>query len=285
MQTLAVVAPAKINLSLRILGRRPDGYHELDSIFLPLDLADQVEVKILPEARRVECLCVGHPELDGAENLAARAARLFLEASDLGVGVSIQIQKRIWIAAGLGGGSSDAAAVLLALAELLGEPRIPLAELARRLGADLPFFLDPRPARAAGIGERLTPLANLRSWPVVLLNPRLPLSTARVFATLGLEKGEVGPSTPHTDEELAWLSSSPWRLLGNDLRPAALRLLPRIAELEQALAAEGARGVSLSGSGPTVFGIFDELERARRAASRLARAQDRSVLLAMTASS
>ena len=111
-------APAKINLALRVLGRREDGYHELDTIFVPLELADEVKVEVAPSGgpNQVTCRCPGHPELDGPDNLAARAAALYLERGGTeGIAVTIEIRKRIWTAAGLGGGSSDAAAVLLAL--------------------------------------------------------------------------------------------------------------------------------------------------------------------------
>lgn len=283
---MRVLAPAKINLCLRVLCRRRDGYHELDSVFLPLELADELELELLPDAGRVECRCPGHDELAGVENLAARAARLILEASRAPLGVSIRIQKRIWIAAGLGGGSSDAAAVLRALPRALGDPTLSLDAIALELGADVPYFLDPRPARVRGIGERRDALEDLPGWPLVLLNPGAPLSTRAVFDELGLARGAEGPSRSLADHELAALRAAPWRIVGNDLRAPALRLCPAIESLEAALVAEGARAVGLSGSGPTVFGIFETIEAAARAGERLrGRLGERSVLVTMTASS
>lgn len=280
-----MLAPAKINLCLRVLSRRGDGHHELDSVFLPLELADELELELVPGAG-VACTCPGHEALGGGENLAARAARLFLEASRASFGVSIRIQKRIWIAAGLGGGSSDAAAVLRALARELGEPPISLDGLALQLGADVPYFLDPRPARVRGIGERRDPIADLPRWPLLLVNPGTPLSTRAVFAELGLPCGAQGPSRSLGDLELAALRDAPWRLAGNDLRAPALRLCPAIAALEAALVEEGARAAAPSGSGPTVFGLFETTEAASRAAGRLrARLGEGSVVATMTASS
>ncbi len=285
---MLVLAPAKVNLCLRVLGRRADGYHELDSIFLPLDLCDELELELRPRAAgepAVVCACPGQPALDGDENLAARAGRLFLETQPRALALAIQIRKRIWTAAGLGGGSSDAAAILRALAAELGPPPAGLAALALRLGADVPFFLEPRPARVRGIGERLEPLAGVPSWPLLLVNPGRPLSTRAVFAELGLAPGAVGPSRPLREEELAALRAAPWRLAGNDLRAPALRLMPELASVEEALVGEGARAVALSGSGPTLFGIFDELDAARRAGERLRTRGGLEVAAAMTASS
>jgi len=164
-----VFAPAKINYGLRILGVLPDGYHLLDSVFLPLDVGDEIEIEAADRgiAIEVEGLSAGVPA--GAENLAAKAAQSFLKEAGLGSALAIRLTKGVPAAAGLGGGSSDAGAVLRLLAQRhpgrVASER--LAELALDLGADVPFFLDPRPARVGGIGERITPLAGARSLAVL----------------------------------------------------------------------------------------------------------------------
>ena len=165
MRTLELRAPAKVNLGLRITGVREDGYHCLDSVFVPLDLADEVALRVEPaETSRVfvslsGAMASGLPA--GPDNLAARAARAFLQRASLTAWVSIELEKRIPVGAGLGGGSSDAGAVLRGLATLFpgGICAEELAAIALELGADVPFFLAPRPARVRGIGERSEPLA------------------------------------------------------------------------------------------------------------------------------
>jgi 4-diphosphocytidyl-2-C-methyl-D-erythritol kinase len=270
MLTATRLAPAKINLALRVLGRRPDGYHEIDSIFLPLELADTVEVTVHRSGElAVTCQCPGHPDLDGEGNLAFRAAQSYLERAGLGARILVTIHKRIWTAAGLGGGSSDAAAVLLALRDTLGglAPEA-ILNLARGLGADVPYFLDPRPMRAQGIGHELTFLSGCPPLPLVLLNPGRPLSTAAVYSGLGLPPGKAH-SSPLENDHLGHLADR-WRdLLENDLEEVAARQCPEIPVMKEALRAAGAVGVSMSGSGPTVFGVFEGAEAARRAADNL----------------
>lgn len=284
-RALALAAPAKVNLGLRILGRRSDGYHLLESLFLPLELADAIEVSVGPSeagdvAVQLEVLgerSEGVPA--DASNLAARAAAGFLEAGGVdGLAVRIRLEKRIPAQAGLGGGSSDAAAVLRALATLL--PRTledgPLCGLALRLGADVPFFLDPRPARVGGIGERIDPVEWVSPLWLMLVHPGVGLATAEVYAAYdaleaALTPAEAGPTVrppggPLDPPALAGLLESGVR---NDLEPAAVRLCPLVARLRREIAATGALGVGMSGSGPTLFGVFEDERSARAAASRL----------------
>lgn len=278
--SVQLTAPAKINLYLRVLGRRADGYHELDTLFIPLALADRVEVAYTPGPLRpsdrpnpaagVTCACPGHPELEGEHNLAARAARAYLEAAELrGVQVELTVHKSIWIAAGLGG-SSDAAAVLLALNRLAPAlPRRRFQTLARDLGADVPFFLAPRPALARGVGDTLTDLPFLLpELHLVLVNPGLPLKTAAVFEGLKLEPG--GPRQPQFDPPEAMDILALSALIHNDLEPVAASLRPEITGIQRALDASGAAGVGMSGSGPTVFGLFPTPQLASAAAHKVA---------------
>ena len=269
-------APAKVNLGLRIRARRPDGYHELESLFAVLDLADELALEIeradVPSVTlRLEPTGSGAPA--DASNLAARAAELFLAETGLSLRVEISLRKHTPVAAGLGGGSSDAGAVLRALAGYapgaLASDR--LAKLALRLGADVPFFLDPRAAWVRGIGERVEPVRGLPELPLVLASPGEPLATREVFRVYDvLQPGgpHSGPDGSRTD--LAGLLRDPpalAALLHNDLESAALRLCPAIRRLRKELLVRGALAVGMSGSGPTLFGVFESHAAARSAAA------------------
>jgi 4-diphosphocytidyl-2-C-methyl-D-erythritol kinase len=264
-----LLAPAKVNLGLRIVGRRSDGYHELESLFAPLDLADRLEVT-LEEGAPAEVRLVLAGESGGvptdARNLAARAAQAFLDAAGRRARVRIALEKRVPAAAGLGGGSSDAGAVLRALDRRLPGALRPeaLAELALGLGADVPFFLDPRPALVSGVGERRGPLPRpLPSLALLLAIPGVPLATAAVFAAhakSGAAPRARGGLVAALDEALAGPDGSlPERLgalLANDLEAAAELACPGIAAVRRALRECGARAVGLSGSGATLYGVF-----------------------------
>lgn len=281
----SVTAPAKVNLSLRVLGRRSDGYHQLDSLFLPLSFSDQLTIRARSASTvSVRCNCPQRPELAGEDNLAARAARLLLQHAGVNAEVEIEIDKRIWQAAGLGGGSSDAAAVLLALNAALAERAVSPVELARvalELGADVPYFLDPGPRRARGIGEQLTRVAGLPALALVLANPGICLPTADVFCALGLTPGtelHPAPQPEHVDGSLATVAA----LMINDLEPAAIRLCPRIARLKEGLLAAGAIAACMSGSGATVFGLCENESHAQRVAAQLREGEDALVLCTTT---
>jgi 4-diphosphocytidyl-2-C-methyl-D-erythritol kinase len=183
---LALPAPAKLNLFLHILGRRADGYHELQSAFVPLDLADLLDFE-----RRDDGLIerTGDVIGDPGNDLAIRAARALQQASGTRFGVSINVEKRIPAGSGMGGGSSDAATTLVALNRLweLHWPRARLSELAPALGADVPFFLGAGPAFVEGIGERLTPVA-LAPRHYAVVHPQVPVSTREIFSDVGLTR-------------------------------------------------------------------------------------------------
>jgi 4-diphosphocytidyl-2-C-methyl-D-erythritol kinase len=261
-------APAKINLGLRIVGSRPDGYHELDSLFVPLDLADEVEIEVAPASDlevfiEVEGMADGVPA--DSSNLAFRAASLFAERAGLHCQIRLRVNKRIPSGAGMGGGSSDAGAVLRGLRELF--PRVvdfSLADLALELGADVPFFLDPRPARVTGIGEKIEALEGFSGLSVLLVNPGISLSTAEIFRTYdavvpALTKSAAGrtllPHSGPTGSELEFASAGEINLQ-NDLEPIAIRLCAPVARLLARVRDVGAQAVGMSGSGPTVFGLF-----------------------------
>ncbi len=260
-------APAKLNLCLYLGPRREDGLHELCSLFEPLALADLIDVK---EAERDEVVCAG---VEG-ENLAARALAALRERGWDHPPLRIEIEKRIPVAAGLGGGSADAAAVLRLAAGEVAD----LEEIALELGADVPSQLTPALALVRGAGERIEHLPQPTPHAVVLLPDGGGLSTAAVFAEA--DRLGLGRTADELDElagqlrVVAGAGASPLaypELLVNDLEPAARSLRPAIGEVLDALRAAGAPQALLTGSGPTAFGLFESLAAARSAAAELDR--------------
>lgn len=262
-------APAKLNLCLYLGPTREDGLHELCSIFAPLLLADRIAVSTNEDEGAVdEVLCKG---IDG-DNLAATALRALRAAGFDAPPLRVEIDKRIPVAAGLGGGSADAAAVLR-----LGEGRVPdLAAIARRIGADVTSQLEPRLALVEGAGERLTPLPPAGDWGVVLIPDERGLSTPEVYAEadrLGL--GRTAEELASVRERLlaaALEGVSPLdyaELLTNDLGPAAISLRPSIGEAIDALVEAGAVHALVTGSGPTAFGLFGDFAKADAGAAAL----------------
>lgn len=275
------IAPAKVNFGLRILGRRPDGYHEIESLFLPIDLADSLRVSLRSEAG-VSLTVRGEAEgvPNDGRNLAVRAAEAFLAEAGEATGVALDLTKRIPSPGGLGGGSSDAGAVLRALDQLLpgAVPKARLFALALGLGADVPFFLDPQPALVGGIGEAIEPVGGLPSFVLLLAHPGAALQTAAVYAAFdggpdSLTAPGVGPSIRAllATREEGWLRSLIPDLVRNELEPAATRLCPAVAEIRKEIEAAGALAVSLSGSGPTQFGVFPSEGAADEARRRIQR--------------
>lgn len=259
-------APAKINLCLHVLGKRNDGYHELAMLMQRVSLYDVIEFEVVPTPG-IRVQCDGLTLAPGEENIAGRAASLLLERAGHPWGVHLSIEKNIPVAAGLGGGSSDAATVLLVLNELLGTPcsREQLMELGARLGADVPFFVHETAAWATGIGDRLLEAPQLPAVWYVLVNPGKGVSTAAVYGKLGLtSKIDTSrlPRFPGTPEALV-------AQLHNDLERVTLVDCPEVGALKQRLLELGAMGALMSGSGPTVFGVFDSKEAASVAAAGL----------------
>jgi 4-diphosphocytidyl-2-C-methyl-D-erythritol kinase len=258
----AFLAPAKINLCLHVLGKRPDGYHELLMLMQRVTLFDRVVIELTP-ASKLAVSCAGVPLAPGEENIAARAARLLLGRAGVARRVALTIDKQIPVAAGLGGGSSDAATVLLGLNRMLdlGASRETLRDLGRELGADVPFFVLERQAWAAGIGDILDPVPELPRVSYLLVNPGVAVSTAWVYGNLGLTPpGDVAKlrEFPKTPEGLV-------RLLHNDLERVTVGRYPELAGIKAQLLSLGAAGALMSGSGPTLFGVFDDPVAARRA--------------------
>jgi len=269
-------APAKINLRLRVVGKRADGYHLLDTIMLPVSLYDEIIIKkgkkigtksALKDRLTVTCDDPLVPQ--GRKNLAYKAASLVLNERARTESIRIRIHKRIPIGAGLGGGSSDAAATLIGLNRLfrLGYTLKRLGRISSALGADVPFFLRGVPARVRGIGERLTPLRAIPRFWLIILYPNFPVSTAWVYRNLPLKltKAIVNTSINLSLESPANLR----KLLVNDLETVTMGRYPRIGLLKEELARQGAVGTLMSGSGSSVFGVFQSRRSAQRAFLRL----------------
>jgi 4-diphosphocytidyl-2-C-methyl-D-erythritol kinase len=282
-QPFSVLAPAKLNIRLKITGRRPDGYHELVSIMVPVDLFDHLELKFITEPR-IDITCRGFPAPPNADNLVCRAARAFLAQIGWRKGLSIDLTKRIPVAAGLGGGSSDAAAILMALNETLcaSQPLSPkqMAELALKQGADVPFFLKRSPCIARGIGEILEPIPKLPPFCYVIVMPDISVSTAKVYEALDQpsykpleeDKRELELTNDEYHVIIRNLLKMPveaCHLLENDLERVTVSRFPIIREIKQSLMDVGAIGALMSGSGPSVFGVFESRAGALRAKSVL----------------
>jgi 4-diphosphocytidyl-2-C-methyl-D-erythritol kinase len=266
---------AKINLGLEVLSLRDDGYHELRTLFQTIDLRDEIVLRPLPGEVRVVC---DHPLVpsDGT-NLAARAAEALRHYARLDAGVLIEIRKTIPVGGGLGGGSSNAATVLLGLDRMWGLGLGPagLHGLARRLGADVPYFLVGGTALGLGRGDEVYPLHRQLRAHVVLVDPGIHVSTARVFTRVdaGLTPRENSNSIFFfVSRELE--GTGAFRLLVNDLEAAALEEAPGLREqvlrIRAVLAGAGARLSALSGSGASWFGLFDTARSAGRACRALA---------------
>jgi len=260
---ITLFAPAKINGFLEIAGRRSDGYHELRTLFIPISLYDKIELFCISDGIKIFCSNTTVPSDE--TNLAAKAARLFFEKTGIKSGLEIRIEKNIPVAAGLGGGSSDAASVLKGLNSLFGSPldARDLCNMALCLGADVPFFIHALPSYAEGIGEILSAVVDMVQYEVLIVNPGMPLSTAEVYKKLNL-----GLTKCKKENKYPALNQGPFdikKMLYNDLEIPAISLCPVIGEIKSFLMGLDADGVLMSGSGPTVFGLFTEVDKADKA--------------------
>ncbi|HUI97141.1 MAG TPA: 4-(cytidine 5'-diphospho)-2-C-methyl-D-erythritol kinase [Xanthobacteraceae bacterium] len=271
---LSETAPAKVNLTLRVLGKRADGYHDLESLVVFARVADRLT---LSPGSMLDLEVAGPTAAaagDRSDNLVLRAAKsLAACVPDLRLG-RFALTKELPVAAGIGGGSADAAAALRLLAQLngLGDDAR-LMEAARATGADVPVCLDPRPRVMRGIGDVLSPPLALPALPAVMVNPGVPVPTKDVFARLGLQPGErrddpsaIDPvKLKARDALIAYLRSQP-----NDLEAPAVALQPVVADVLAALARQGGCLLArMSGSGATCFGLFETDAAARSAAHAL----------------
>lgn len=263
MQSLTLNTAAKINLSLDVVGKRADGYHLLSTVMQSVSLADQVYLELDKQGSGLILLCdtPGIP-LD-EQNTACRAARLFLDATGIDAGVRIYIEKKIPAAAGLAGGSSDAAAVLFGLSELCDHPLDApvLFGLAERIGADVPFCLLGGTALCEGIGEILTPLPAFDGLSVLLVKPDFGLSTPWVFSQLDLARLGSRPDQPALIDAMRQRDLEAMRqATANVLESVSIKAHPVLNEIRGRLTQLGAGLAMMSGSGPTVFGLFADSE-------------------------
>lgn len=267
-------AVSKLNLYLKVTARRPDRYHELATLFLPLGCpADRITIDFDAEPGiRVKSSLPGLPE--NLENLAGRAALAFADAAGLRPAWSIRIEKQIPVAAGMGGGSADAGTVLAMLAtHYTGVSKAELAALALTLGADVPFFLAPRAAVATGVGDRIAPIeGTLTIPPLLVVNPHFPVSAK--WAYTNLDRARIGDDPERRLPRLVEAlrrgdAETTAALLYNDLAFALFEKFPLLRELRDFMNANGALNSQTTGSGPTMFAVCRTIDDRARLAARL----------------
>lgn len=298
-RSIVLAAPAKLNLFLEVLGRRPDGYHSLSTVFQEISLADRLEARWAPRlaADEVRLECRGADLSNGPDNLVVRAARAFLQSPHNGIasaggrlnppayrprprgsgGYSFHLTKRIPVGAGLGGGSSDAAAAIKALWRLRTRapwknfPADALTPLARDVGADVPFFLQGGAAHGRGVGERLRPLSPPAAAWFVLVFPRVFVSTKEVFQSLRFPLTKKRSCHRMITSLALGRPPREWApLLFNRLEEVVLKKVPAVARAKHALLDAGCLGALMSGSGSSVFGVAASQRQGENVRQRLA---------------
>jgi 4-diphosphocytidyl-2-C-methyl-D-erythritol kinase len=257
-------SPCKVNLLLNILGKRPDGFHELETVMQPVNLCDRLTFERRGGTVELSCSDAALPV--DSRNLVHRAATGFLQAAKISDGVRIHLGKKIPLAAGLGGGSGNAATTLLALNELFGQPlsTVQLGELAAPLGSDVPFFLQNRPALATGRGEKIQSLENfpaLRGKTFLLIHPGFGISTPWAYQNLARFPEALNGRPGRAAKLVAQLQSNDWPAVAdgfyNSLEAPALEKYPVLALFQEFLRANGALAARMSGSGSTTFAIAE----------------------------
>jgi 4-diphosphocytidyl-2-C-methyl-D-erythritol kinase len=256
-------APAKVNLHLEIRGLRPDGYHEILSVVLSVPLFDRVHIRSLKEKNDLRVFC--DPPVSGGQNIAASAARIFKVRSGLDAGVEVRIEKRIPVGAGLGGGSSDAAAVLAGLNEAFARPLDlgQLHELAAGLGSDVSFFLQGPAALMSGRGETIEKLAPRGDFVLVLVYPGFPISTAEAYRWFDEDKQPDRRISTSEDLKFQFEEKAPgsWTFF-NSFQSTIESRYPLIGEITRELRESGADLATLSGSGSSVIGVYTDIQAA-----------------------
>lgn len=289
LSIVTVSAPAKINLVLRILDRRPDGYHNLWSIMQTVGLEDELQIRLAPHRHDIQFRCNAEQLAADRSNLVYRAAAAVLERAQLTTGLDIQLLKRIPMGAGLGGGSSDAAATILGLNHLLqlGWSIAEMAEVGQPLGSDVPFFLFAPSGVVAGRGETVKPIAiDGRRW-AVLVNPGFGVETKWAYQELAKTRRAVRPLSPmHAD--LDRQAHASWAQLvaaaENDFEAPVFARHESLRLIKQTLLAQGAELALLSGSGATVFGLFHDEAMTRQAQTQFANEKHLKVFVVPTCS-
>jgi 4-diphosphocytidyl-2-C-methyl-D-erythritol kinase len=263
MNSITLLSPAKINLTLEVIGKRQDGYHEIRSIVQPINLFDEVRIEVEDgEGIIIESTGLEAPE--GKKNIAWEAAELYLKESGLNFKVRIHIKKRIPLAAGLGGGSGNAGAVLQGLNRItkkLSEGE--LTRISSKIGADVPLFIHCRTSLIEGIGERVTLIGNFPLYYYILLNPGFGVSTRRIYELWDELVKKEGIEREDIEERISRFRMGEFPLI-NDLERVAVALYPEIKTLKDNLRGMGADAVSMTGSGPTVFAVWSDEKDAKR---------------------
>ena len=264
LTTLHLQSPAKVNLRLEVLGKRADGYHDLKMVMCRISLFDEVTLA-LNNDDKITVVCDNESVPCGEENIAWKAAKTFKNTTGITNGIHIKIKKRIPMGGGLGGGSSNAATVLMGLNSLTGNTLSTekLMEMGLTLGADVPFFIFKEPALAEGIGERLTPISGLPELSLILVNPAIEIPTASIFNSLNL--GLTKPIETLSITKFNCSLSEVIAILHNDLEDVTLNKYPEVKMVKEMLHNHGASGVLMSGSGSTVFSLYLDHEKAETA--------------------
>ncbi|SET78950.1 4-diphosphocytidyl-2-C-methyl-D-erythritol kinase [Oceanobacillus limi] len=258
-------APAKVNLSLDVLGRRKDGYHDVEMIMATIDLADRIELTSIEEDE-VEVSLWSRYVPNDERNLAYKAAKLFKKAYGISKGVHIKIEKNIPVSAGLGGGSTNAAAVLRGLNKLwdVKVPLVELASLGMEIDADVPFCVFGSTALARGRGEIIKKLPSPPSCWVILAKPDIGVSTKSILQRVNSDQ----ISHPNTEEIINALDTKNFsnicKYIGNSLEEVTMSIYPEVKRIKEKMANAGADGVLMSGSGPTVYGLVQHHNKAQR---------------------
>lgn len=270
-KTLRCAAPAKINLVLRVLERLPNGYHEIWSIMQAVDLTDELTIRVHPDRSGIWIRCTDTRLPTGKSNLVHRAAQRVLDECRCRVGVEIDLVKRIPIGAGLGGGSSDAATVLMGLSGLLGLAwsSETMMRIGGELGSDVPFFIYGACAMIRGWGQEVQPLTLAGERWIVLVTPSFPIRTGWAYAQLAAHRSALVPLSNRLraledGRALAWEDLVD--LMENDFESVLFVSYPELKDIKLRLQTEGAQVALVSGSGSTVFGVFENKEQAERAA-------------------
>jgi len=273
MQSLTVQAPAKVNLRLDVLGKRSDGYHDLRGIMERVNILDEIEIKIVEKGISVQC---DHESVPcDEENIAFKALKEILAYSSRNVGVEVYIKKKIPVASGMGGGSSNAAAVIKGINQLLKLKlsKEKLMKIGTKVGADVPFFLFEGPALAEGVGEQLKKIRAMPKLLFLIVNPGIRVSTEAVYQKYSSEEmvksldGEI-PNAYRTKRDVA-------KILSNDLERVTIKEFPVIGDIKDQMMKAGAIASLMTGSGPTVFGLFTDKIKLAKAFEKLEKlAQD-----------
>ena len=261
---IKLLAPAKVNLILTLIAKREDGYHEIQTLMQRIRLFDTLILRKNPKGPFVRC--PEYPELAGEANLMTKALRLLEKELDRPLPIEVELKKKIPLGAGLGGGSSDAAAILLKVNDLLGNRISPtrLMEIGTRLGSDIPFFLLKKTALGQGRGEVLEPWTDFPKWWYVLVYPGFPVSTAWAYSQVKIPLTKIKKLTNvnrlNGKEQIP--EAGRFR---NDLEKFVLPAFPILKEIKKALLRQGCRQALMSGSGSTLFGIWEDEAEARKA--------------------